>query len=303
MEKTAEGKQKDMRNKKTFFIRAAAVFIAACLILSLSGCSSGTLKTKKIPDFPVTVGEVEITKPPQKIISLSPGVTDILRYMRLDYILCGVSDYCAVSGERELPKYGTAQAPSLDEIKADGIQLILTQSELSLYDAENLSQAGIDIVCFAPADSVAELERLYTDIATSMLGELEGRQKGGYYFKRLNGEIGGIQSASGAKVLLMIGADAVATGDTLLGSLLTLAGYQNVADGYKNYTMPGEDIANAQIDFLFCAEEFSKEIKSQAFFKKLDVVKSKNVACISIEPFERQGQGLVDGMKQMDSCF
>jgi len=277
--------------------RAITAILLAGLVLSLFGCAPDTLRTKRLPDFPVTVEEVKIAEQPQKVISLSPGVTDILCYMRLDYLLCGVSDYCEVSCERGLPRYGTAQAPQMAEIKASGVNLVLSQSELSALDKQQLSDWGINVVCFSPADSVSGLERLYTDIAAVMLGGLEGPQKGGYYFRRLNGEISGIQPGSGKKILLMIGEGTVATGDTLLGSLLTLAGYQNVAGSYTNYTMPQEEIANAQIDYLICSKEFSKEIKSQEFFKKLDAVKNKNVAYISIGTFERQGFGLVEGME------
>ena len=72
-------------------MRKLVIFIiAAVMLFSLTACDGNTVNKITGADYPVTVWGIEIKSCPQKVICLSPAVTDIVIALGSDAQLIGV---------------------------------------------------------------------------------------------------------------------------------------------------------------------------------------------------------------------
>jgi iron complex transport system substrate-binding protein len=103
--------------------------------------------------------------PPQRIVSLIPGVTEILFAIGAQDRLVGVTDFCDYPPEaRRKPRVGSMIAPSLEAIAALRPDLVIaTPSGNSLETERGLERLGLRVLAVEPrgvADVVALVERL-----------------------------------------------------------------------------------------------------------------------------------------------
>lgn len=78
---------------------------------------------------PAGVEHAEPERAPQRIVSLSPGITEVLEMLGLSSRLVGISDYCAPpTGREPPPRLGSSLTPSYEAILTVRPDLILTQT-------------------------------------------------------------------------------------------------------------------------------------------------------------------------------
>ena len=121
--------------------RIAALVLALVMALSLAACqgdeepesgskgsSNKGSSQKEDPDWPVQIGDTDIPEAPQKVVSLSPGTTEMLFEMGLGSRVVGVSGYCDYP-QAEVEKRhrcGTVLAPDTKAIREqeDGAHIL-----------------------------------------------------------------------------------------------------------------------------------------------------------------------------------
>lgn len=110
--------------------------------------------------------------PPQRIVSLSPGVTEILFMLGLDEAIVGVSDFCNYpAAALSKPKVGGVN-PNIEAISALRPDLVVSTGGVGMRDtARRMDHLGIPFLG-VEADSV---EAVLTRI--TMLGEITGRRE------------------------------------------------------------------------------------------------------------------------------
>ena len=70
------------------------------------------------PNWPVAIGDIRVAEKPERIVSLSPALTEVLYELGGGDRMAGVSAYCDFPADiGDLPDCGTAQSPDLNRLR------------------------------------------------------------------------------------------------------------------------------------------------------------------------------------------
>ena len=228
---------------------AAAVALTAAGCEGASGAADNSAATPTI-DYPVSVFDVTVKACPQKVVSLSPAVTEILIELGNEAQLVGVSDPCAI--ERDLPRLGTSLAPDKAGIAALAPDLIFTTTALSDADKKALEAGGALVIPVAGATRYSALLGQYTQIAQAVSGAITGGRNASRTFDRLDSRLKGMEKpAERVKLVAYYTPSLLIPKGGLADELLAFAGGVNVAPGEK---ADDAEVAASGATVLLCAE-------------------------------------------------
>lgn len=231
----------------------AAVILAAAMALP-AGCAaqSGDAAPDRTPekDYPVEVYDVTVTACPQRIVSLSPAVTEVLIALGNEAQLAGVSDVCVI--ERDLPRVGTTPAPDTEAIAALRPDLIFTTTALSESDRKALTASGALVIPVPGATRYAALLDQYTQIAQAVSGAITGARNASRTLDRLDSRLKALRSDKRVKVVVYYTPSLLIPTGGLANELLAFAGAINAAPGER---ASDEQVAASGVEVILCAEE------------------------------------------------
>ncbi len=298
--------------------RILPFLLALLLAFGLTGCgkdepesSSSLPEEPQSLEYPVSIGDETISEQPEKVVSLSPALTELCFDMGYGPQLIGVSEYCSWPEQvQNLPRMGTAQNPDLDAIRAAGPDLVITHTQLSENSLIALQQADISVVVLSSARQPEQLKDLYTDLGRLFSGEQTGSEQGIGFYNQQMGRVESIQEkvdayvrAGGKRlsaVYLRMLDFTVATGDTFEGAMLEAIGFENEAGSYGNWTYPADFISQYAPDVIFCNEDITIPMLEQiAHYKGLQATIHDIVYSYDFTAFERQGARMFDILEDM----
>ena len=156
--------------------RAISLLLICALLLScamiFAGCGG-----EKNKDYPVTVGDITLSKEPQSIVVLNDGVADIISYIGYDVKMVGRAVTCDQSFLRVVPSVGTADNPAIDTIIQKGADLVIADSSLHGKTREKLEEAGITVITVDNATDAASMKELYLTLGSLLGGAVTGHDK------------------------------------------------------------------------------------------------------------------------------
>ncbi len=271
--------------------KAIAIIIAAAFVASmLCGCKGEAGDVSRLPtvDYPVTAFDKTVDACPQRVVSLSPAVTDIILELGSDAQLAGVSDFCRT--DKEIARCGTSLRPDIEQIKALDADVVFTTTALSdSYKAE-IEALGATLLKVNAANGYTELLSLYTGIASVMSGGITGPRNASNTFSRLDGQLKSVNSKSKDKVSV-----AVYFSDNLLiptgglaDDLISLSGGKNIC---KSGTDSDATVLKAKPQVILCPTDSVEAFKAR--FESIRV-EGFDPACLEVH-----GGGMVDTVKQL----
>lgn len=128
-----------MFNKKILIVLLSLIFLIA-------GCTSGNTPTSEGKQiFTDSMGnELELEKTPEKVISLSPAITEILYALDLGDKIVGTTDYCDYPEEaKNTPKMGGFNTPNLELIVDSQPDLVFISSGVQAELSNKFKELGI----------------------------------------------------------------------------------------------------------------------------------------------------------------
>ncbi len=289
--------------------RLAAALCAAAMLLC-AGCSDAPAGESEDPaaqDFPVQVGDIRVDARPEKVICLSPSITEILYDLGLEDQLAGVGDACTWPEETALlTPVGTPFQLDLAKIRDIGPQLILTSVSPSEADLVTLQQMGITTVTIPAAQSLEELYDNYRQIALAMQGSYTGGQLGDGLVEEFSGRLEELsQAVAGAPeqksaILLRQLDDTMATGDTLEGELMDAIGLVNAAESGSGwyYPMAQDEAFDPDIIYHHNAVTMTMMEQDTAYQGLTAVIHDSNLP-LDMTVFENQGLRMLDLLEEM----
>ncbi len=297
--------------------RILPFLLAAALLLGLTGCGDSS-DSSSLPEeepenleYPVSIGDETIPARPEKVVSLSPALTELCFDMGYGDQITGVSDYCDwPESARSLPQLGTAQLPDLDAIRAEEPDVVITHTNLSENDLIALQQADIPVVVLSRARLPEDLKDLYVNLGRLLEGEQAGSEAGKAFYNEQIGRVESIQQKveayvrGGGKqlsaVYLRMLDFTVATGDTFEGAMLEAVGFENVAGAYGGWDYPLDFVGQYDPDVIFCNEDITIPMLEQnANYKGLQATIHDIVYSYDFTAFERQGKRMFDILEDM----
>lgn len=278
-------------------------FSALVLAVGISAC-----KDKKKnpappdPNFPyeVTYSSLKATilEKPEKVVSLSPSLTEIIFDMGLESRLKGVSNFCDYpSAAERMTQCGTAQTPDLTAIKSISPQVVLSSSMLADSDLTALQQMGAEVVVLPPAKDMTQLEHLYQAVGSVFDGKEQGSVTAKKFYQPLFQQLEQVSNSTAAleeKLDVLYVAQpyyTAATGDSLEGFLLEQAGLNNLAKSYSGWTIPEEDRQTLNPGIVFYSSDMDlTKLVSQPGYSSSKALTNETFYEIELPAMERQGE-------------
>lgn len=181
------------------------------------------------------VGGLAGAAPPERIVSLTPGVTETLFAIGANNRVVGVSDYCDYPSEvSSLPRVGSFLAPVVEAvIRLQPDLVIISPSPGNKNAVAALERAGIAVkVVGEGSGSLAEVRATILEIASAVGLKIEGEALVASIdtiLARVRKQVAGLDAVS---VAMVVGYEplVLAGPDSYLGELIELAGGRNIAD-------------------------------------------------------------------------
>lgn len=294
-----------------------AAQIIACWIVA-SGCASGISAhvarssqaaeaTREVTD---EVGR-KVTLPAEvnRIVTLSPDLTETIYALRLEAKLVGDTDYCDTPPEaKRKPHVGSAQSPSLEAIVGLHPDLVLVTATINRREtADALKHLGIAVYTTYPHTVRGILE------SVEHIAELAGAaEQGAVLVERLQSRLDALHTRLEARPmvhvlfvewiypLLTIGQN------TFIADALRWAGAESVILSKQNWPRVSlEEIVRLQPDYILLTrnhggtnEEELDELRSRPVWKKLSAVERGHTLMVEDE-MARPAPGLIGAIEKL----
>lgn len=163
------------------------IAFSLCAGLLLSGCDKNDTPeeivvsgvTNSQNGFPASSCGVNLQKSVEKVVSLSPAITEIICEMGFKDRLVGIGDYCDFPTGLLCDKVGSSENPELDKILNLSPDAVFTLSALSERDIYRLNQSGIAVLTPRVPQNMEDYSTLYKEISAAFYGrELTESQLG-----------------------------------------------------------------------------------------------------------------------------
>lgn len=283
----------------------AVMMVMVLAVFSFSSCGVfdlGLTSTVAAQgEFPVTVGEVEISSKPQKVLVVSPKLVDVVLALQKETQLIGATDDCTQVDLSSLSKVAFADT---DGMKALGPDLILSEP---LDESERSRLSGVATVLELDlANSREDFERLYAQVSSAFSGSGPGSEEGVSAARKIFTTLDDVQRLATAdqsdKVItacyLYDTESKAITGDMFGTVLMTYSGLTNIFRDQTGGQYQFDTLKISDPDVIFCAPGVLDEIMNDSDFSKLQAVKGKKVYELSSN-MEWQGRTVIAASYEM----
>lgn len=304
-------------NYKLFkkFKSKAILLVVSLLMLcgALVGCTSTKPNKQLAEDFKVTITdstgtEINLTKKPEKIVSLAPSTTEILYFLGLEDKIVGRTDYCNFPETiQSVPSVGGTMNPNIEAIVDLAPDLVVASTHVSEEVITKLRETGITV---AFLNEQQNFEGTYSTItrmavltgseqkATEVIADMKAK------VKEVTEKVENLNKEAKPKVYYAIGYgeyDSTAGGDTFIGEIITLAGGENVAKEVAGWSYSKELLAQNEPDMIIVPSEsgIKEGMEATDFYKDLKAVKEGKVYEINGDMISRQGPRVADALVEM----
>jgi len=204
--------------------------------------------------------EIKLNKEPQKIISLSPGITEMLFLLHAESKLIGISDYCNFPKETEhIEKIGGLQNINIEKIISLQPDVVLIGSIIPRKEVEKLEKSGVIVIALRQEEKLEEMLD-----ALKMLGQIVNKSHcadslvGCYAEKLLNIKPTTTQSRQiTVYYVVSFGAagDFTAPANSHINEIIQYAGGRNIGDTLATWNISREYLFTQNPDLIFIRTE------------------------------------------------
>lgn len=283
------------------------------LLPLLVACSSHTTTQNNTATFTDDYGRtVAVPTAPQRVVSLSPAVTEIIFALGADSILVGRTDFCLYPpAAASIPSIGGISNLGIENILAQQPDLVISGSMIPRKATDQMEALGVPMVCVIEKP---HFEALYDNIRT--IGHLVGREQEADSLiallqQRMKLEIitqePQNQSNNLPSIYYVVGFGAggnfTAGGNTFINDIISLAGGRNIAADIEGWSYSLEALMDADPDFIIVRREDSAAFCSSKPYNKLSAVKNGNVIGIVSGTLDLQVPRNIDAVIYLRNRF
>jgi heme ABC transporter, heme-binding protein isdE len=250
------------------------------LIIALSLCSCVDQHAEKKKDS----GENK------KVIATSPATVEICNKLDIKLIAVPESDFTIADKYKDLPRIGSPMSPDIEKIKSLSPDYVLSPISLKNELEKKYKNAELNYEFI----NLSSVDGMFNSI--KKLGDEFGREKEAkalidehkQYMKKFNSSVEGKKHPKVLVLMGLPGSYVIATNKSYVGSLVELAGGENVyTDDSKEFlTVNTEDMKTKNPDIILRASHampddvknmFAKEFAENDIWKHFDAVQNGKV--------------------------
>ncbi|HSR49270.1 MAG TPA: helical backbone metal receptor [Acidobacteriota bacterium] len=258
--------------------------------------------------FPMHISEssggvVELQRPPQRIVSLNPGNSEILRYLLAEDRLAGVDEFSLRALRRQdVPLVGSLLHPSFERILALNPDLVLI-TEMSGQHRPKLESLGLKVLHLNPQDlegvfdAILQLGRMAErdERARELVRRLRERME------RVAERVADIPPQKRPQVFVEIWPEPLRSAGpgTFIDQLIELAGGRNIAhDTLTNWPLMSlETVLERNPDVILTPRQSSRQdliSGRRGQWASIKAVREGRVYLLDQDAFSRPGPRLID---------
>lgn len=260
----------------------------------------------EVADFKGNI--TKLTEEPQRVISLSPNITEIVFALGKGDKLVGRTALCDYPEEvKEAAVVGDFFEWNFETIVSLEPDIVLASSLNTEENEKKLMELGVKTVFLTQVES---FESTYETI--ELVGRvLNAGDRAGEIINDMKETASKVQKATEGKerpsVYYVVGfgeyGDYTATGETFISSLIEMAGGDNIAAHLTGWVYSLEKLIQEDPDIIICSE-YAKEVFQQTNgYKDLTAVKEGRIYAVDENIIVRQGPRLAEGLVTLYEIF
>lgn len=242
------------------------------------------------------------TRVPRRIVSLSPGITEILYSLGLGDRVVGDTAFCDYPPDAaKKPHVGdsTINYEAVVGLKPDLVVADALANEQAVPRLESLQIPVLSI----SVRSVAEVEQAIVKVGAAT-GEAKAAKRVVATMKAQEKSAESIalqRSGAPLRTLVVVATDPiyVAGSNTFIGGMIALCGADNLASNVGFQTMSKEAAVAGNPEVVFCDADDAKTIEQDPAWNGVDAVRRHNLFSIDSDLLVRPGPRLTLGMIQV----
>jgi iron complex transport system substrate-binding protein len=267
------------------------VLLFFCLGLFFS-CKESNFSNKEISDATIEFTDyynrkVKVKQKPQTVVSISPGITEILFDLGVGNKIIGRTIFCNFPKEAlQIEAIGGISDANLERIIALRPQIVITSSMVRKDLVENIEKAGISIICLPERSNI---EGVFGTI--KILGKIFDKENtADSLINNMKNQLNEIKSTYNdnsykPSIYYVVGygatGDFTAGRDTYINEIIELSGGKNIANNISNWSYSKEELFAQQPDYIIVRQEDLNHFINTAPYKDLKAVKQKKVLGIN----------------------
>lgn len=269
------------------------LFLSLLLLISCGGNQRVDVSTTDTvtDDYGRTV---VVPAQPQRVVSLSPAVTEIIFALGAQDLLVGRTDFCVYPDlAADIPSIGGISNLNIEKILSLQPDLVISGSMVGKQVTDQMDQMGVPMVCVIEKP---RFEALYDNILA--IGRLVGKEHEADSLNRVLfcdlrnlSEADAIEAdlpdssqntqATVPSVYYVVGFGAggnfTAGGNTFINDIIRMAGGRNIAENVEGWSYSLEALVKENPDYIIVRREDSAAFCNMKPYNRLSAVKNGHV--------------------------
>ncbi|MDR3046729.1 MAG: ABC transporter substrate-binding protein [Bacteroidales bacterium] len=227
--------------------------------------------------------EVVLSHEPQRIISLSPGITEMVYLLHSEEKLVGVTDFCNFpEAAKKIDRVGGLNNFSIEQLLNLHPDLVLIGSIVQKEDVEKIESLQIPVIALKAEQHVADILH-----SIQLLGQILNQQdlaqeKIEIFQQKIDHYHLVVQHYTAAPTVCYMvgfgeGGDYVAPQNSHIHDIITLAGGKNIGLNLTGWSISREFLFKENPDFIFIRRENYEQFCTSFPYSELNAVKNHQV--------------------------
>lgn len=227
---------------------------------------------------------IELAKAPERIVSISPAITEVMFLVGAQNKLVGISDFCVYPPETEkIAKIGGMHNINFEVLLSLHPDVVLIGSMISQKDVDAIEKMGIPVICIVEETSMEGMADMMEVIGRITQCEEKAKTEASKWRDKVKGmrQENAQDSVTKKKVYYVVGfgdaGDFTAPKNTHINEIIELAGCENVGKKLSSWNISREVLFKANPDIILIRKEDKDAFCSQHPYTLLKAVKENRV--------------------------
>ena len=227
---------------------------------------------------------IELAKAPERIVSISPAITEVMFLLGAQNKLVGISDFCVYPPETEkIAKIGGMHNINFEVLLSLHPDVVLIGSMISQKDVDAIEKMGIPVICIVEESSIEGMADMMEVIGHITQCEEKAETEASKWRDEVKGmrQENAQDTITKKKVYYVVGfgdaGDFTAPKNTHINEIIELAGCENVGKTLSSWNISREVLFKANPDIILIRKEDKDAFCSQHPYTLLKAVKENHV--------------------------
>ena len=227
--------------------------------------------------------QVQLDKAPQRIVSISPAITEVMFLVGAQDKLVGVSDFCNYPPEtKNIAKVGGMHNINFEQLLSLHPDVVLIGSMISQQDVDAIEKMGIPVICIVEEKSLEGMAEMMEVIGSITQNEEKGNSEAEKWRKKIAERKSNAPDPKDRKCVYYVvgfgdGGDFTAPKNTHIQEIIELAGARNAGDSLTGWNISREYLFKINPDIILVRNEDKEAFQSRYPYTLLDAVKAGRV--------------------------